>query len=62
MSNGYRFGRRMPLPSTREILHELRMLQSAERIALLEQQLKSLSTDAVPAEASTEPRHPEPGI
>jgi hypothetical protein len=42
MSNAYRFGRRMPLPSTRQITHELRQMIAAERIKALELELAGL--------------------
>jgi len=36
MSNSFRFGRRVKLPSTVEIKHELRMMMLADNIAALE--------------------------
>ena len=32
MSNVFRFGRRLPLPSTAEIKHELRLAEAANRL------------------------------
>ena len=43
MSDTYRFGRRVPLPSTAAILHELRMMMSADRIKQLEAELRDLT-------------------
>ncbi len=43
MSSASRFGRRVPLPSTRDIMHELRMMMHADRIRLLERDLRKLT-------------------
>ena len=40
MGSSFRFGRRVPLPSTRQILHDLRMLMAADAIKALEQELR----------------------
>ncbi|MDR3494037.1 MAG: hypothetical protein P4L82_05500 [Ancalomicrobiaceae bacterium] len=42
MSNGYRFGRRMTLPSTVQIKHELRMMILADSIDALQQEQTAL--------------------
>ena len=46
MSTANRFGRRVPLPSTRDILHELRLMMSADRIKELEKELESINEKA----------------
>ena len=48
MGTSFRFGRRVPLPSTRQILHDLRMLMAADAIKALEQELRDVTTKAVP--------------
>ncbi|MDH7797249.1 MULTISPECIES: hypothetical protein [unclassified Beijerinckia] len=45
MKSEFRFGKRIPLPSTRQIIHELRMMMAAESIANLQRELKALSND-----------------
>ncbi len=40
MATAFRFGRRVPLPSTRQILHDLRMMMAADRITELERELR----------------------
>ena len=51
MQNSFRFGRRVPLPSTKQIIHDLRMLMAADAIKALEQELR---------DATTTPRAGEP--
>ena len=46
MSNAYRFGRRISLPSTRQITHELRQMIAAGRIKALELELAGLKDAA----------------
>ncbi len=41
MADTFRFGRRVPLPSTRQIKHDLLQMQGAEKIAGLEADLKA---------------------
>ena len=41
MNSTHRFGRRVALPSTRQITHELRMMIAADRIRLLERDLQN---------------------
>lgn len=43
MVGSLRFGRRIPLPATVAIKHELRMLMHEEKIHKLKQQLKEIS-------------------
>ena len=43
MRNEFRFGKRIVLPSTRQIKHELRMMIAAESIANLQRELQALS-------------------
>ena len=40
MGSSFRFGRRVPLPSTRQIQHDLRMLMAADAIKALERELR----------------------
>ena len=42
MANGFRFGRRVKLPSTVEIKHELRMMMLADSIDGLEREAAAL--------------------
>lgn len=42
MANSFRFGRRVKLPSTVEIKHELRMMMLADSIGALEREAAAL--------------------
>jgi len=42
MPNGFRFGRRLKLPSTVEIKHELRMMMLADSIDALQREAAAL--------------------
>ena len=42
MTSIYRFGRRLSLPSTRQIKHEMRMLILAERVEALQKEATAL--------------------
>ena len=42
MPNGFRFGRRLKLPSTVEIKHELRMMMLADSIDALQREVAAL--------------------
>jgi len=52
MQSSFRFGRRVKLPSTREISHELRMMMSADRIKNLELELRHMTVASPLAELS----------
>jgi hypothetical protein len=45
MASIYRFGRRLNLPSTAQIKHELRMLILAERVGELQKEAAALESD-----------------
>lgn len=47
MKHLMRFGRRIPLPSTAAIKHELRMMMHADRIRALEQKLSDIDCNYV---------------
>jgi hypothetical protein len=42
MAGTFRFGRRIALPSTKQVKHDLRMITSAETIKTLEKELEAL--------------------
>jgi hypothetical protein len=55
MTSIYRFGRRLNLPSTAQIKHELRMLILAERVEELQKEaaaLKELNAEALIGKAN----------
>ena len=43
MAGVFRFGRRIALPSTRQIKHDMRMLMAADGVKALEQELADLN-------------------
>ena len=57
MSSAVRFGRRVALPSTAQIIHELRVFGAAESIKALEKELQSVSAPQ-PAAVAPSPAKP----
>jgi hypothetical protein len=58
MASLYHFGKRMTLPSSVQIKHDLRLLMLAESIKDLEQQLADLAAPAL----ETKSKHPAPDL
>lgn len=50
-----RFGRRVPLPSTASIKHDLRMMMSSDRISALQKELSELPAEAGSDETKNKP-------
>jgi hypothetical protein len=48
-----RFGRKIELPSTRQILHELRLLSEAEALSLSHEAVAVPSSDKIPVLVSS---------
>ena len=57
MANNFRFGRRVKLPSTVEIKHELRMMMLADSIDALEREAAALKAAAEGAGRSPPPHN-----